>query len=213
MASATRALLLLASVAARQQPAPRPRVGRVQADIQRALDRAARPRTGCRGRWARSPPSTSSRGAGASACSIARSLRWWQRALEPAIPHLIQLLADDSGLEWIDGNGMTEQVTTPRKEATLALVGLERAVGRPPHRRPRSLRADPQGRPGPAADRGPAARRRRPGELAALVAGPPGSSRCPGSTASSGRRRSPCSLLGGGLSLVIWRQRKAAAAA
>jgi hypothetical protein len=54
-------------------------------------------------------------------------LRWWQVALQPAIPRLIAMLTDDAGLEWIDQNGMTEQVTTPRKEATLALVGLERA--------------------------------------------------------------------------------------
>jgi hypothetical protein len=54
-------------------------------------------------------------------------LTWWQRDLAPAIPRLIEMLADDSGLEWIDQNGMTEQTTTPRKEAVLVLVGLERA--------------------------------------------------------------------------------------
>jgi hypothetical protein len=53
--------------------------------------------------------------------------RWWQNALAPAVPRLVHMLGDDAGLEWIDQNGMTEQVTTPRKEATLALVGLERA--------------------------------------------------------------------------------------
>lgn len=54
--------------------------------------------------------------------------RWWQEALAPAVPRLVHMLADDAGLEWIDQNGMTEQVTTPRKEATLALIGLERAA-------------------------------------------------------------------------------------
>ncbi len=55
-------------------------------------------------------------------------LRWWQQALQRAVPKLVHMLGDDAGLEWIDQNGMTEQVTTPRKEATLALVGLERAA-------------------------------------------------------------------------------------
>jgi hypothetical protein len=55
-------------------------------------------------------------------------LRWWQQALQRAVPRLVHMLGDDAGLEWIDQNGMTEQVTTPRKEATLALVGLERAA-------------------------------------------------------------------------------------
>jgi hypothetical protein len=54
--------------------------------------------------------------------------RWWQNALAPAVPRLVHMLGDDAGLEWIDQNGMTEQVTTPRKEATLALVGLERVA-------------------------------------------------------------------------------------
>jgi hypothetical protein len=54
-------------------------------------------------------------------------LRWWQQGLLPAIPSLVQMLADDGGLEWMDQNGNTEQVTTPRKEALLALVALERA--------------------------------------------------------------------------------------
>jgi hypothetical protein len=54
-------------------------------------------------------------------------LRWWQLALAPGVPRLVQMLGDDAGLEWIDQNGMTEQVTTPRKEAALALLGLERA--------------------------------------------------------------------------------------
>jgi hypothetical protein len=54
-------------------------------------------------------------------------LHWWQQALRPALPHLIDMLTDDAGLEWVDQNGMTEQVTTPRKEATLALIGMGRA--------------------------------------------------------------------------------------
>ena len=55
-------------------------------------------------------------------------LRWWQESLLPGVPRLVQMLEDDAGLEWVDQNGMTEQVTTPRKEATLALVSLERAA-------------------------------------------------------------------------------------
>jgi hypothetical protein len=54
-------------------------------------------------------------------------LRWWQQALAPAVPPLVQMLADERGLEWVDGSGVTEKVTTPRKEATLALLALERA--------------------------------------------------------------------------------------
>jgi hypothetical protein len=57
--------------------------------------------------------------------------RWWQKALAPGVPRLVHMLADDAGLEWIDQNGMTEQVTTPRKEATLTLVGLERVAVAP----------------------------------------------------------------------------------
>jgi hypothetical protein len=54
--------------------------------------------------------------------------RWWQRELAPAVPPLVNMLADERGLEWVDGNGNTERITTPRKEATLALVALERAA-------------------------------------------------------------------------------------
>ena len=53
-------------------------------------------------------------------------LRPWQRALAPAVAPLIELLADDAGLEWVNENGDSEQVTTPRKEATLALLAFER---------------------------------------------------------------------------------------
>jgi hypothetical protein len=56
------------------------------------------------------------------------SPRWWQRELAPAVPRLVDMLGDERGLEWVDGNGNTERVTTPRKEATLALVALERAA-------------------------------------------------------------------------------------
>lgn len=55
-------------------------------------------------------------------------LRWWQQALQPGVFRLIEMLGDDAGLEWIEQNGMTEQITTPRKEAALTLVGLERAA-------------------------------------------------------------------------------------
>jgi hypothetical protein len=100
--------------------------GRVQADIERALtdlqdqDRVQRALGAIaaqhviKGRWRFSLLSHT-------------DLTWWQRALAPAIPHLIAMLGDDSGLEWVDQNGMTEQTTTPRREAVLVLVGLERA--------------------------------------------------------------------------------------
>jgi hypothetical protein len=58
-------------------------------------------------------------------------LQWWQQELSPAIPMLINMLADDAGLEWIDPNGSTERTTTPRKEAVPALAGLERAAVEP----------------------------------------------------------------------------------
>jgi hypothetical protein len=58
-------------------------------------------------------------------------LRWWQRELLPTVRPLVEMLADDAGLEWVNDSGATEQVTTPRKEATLALVGLERAAVEP----------------------------------------------------------------------------------
>jgi hypothetical protein len=68
------------------------------------------------------------------------SLRPWQRALAPAVAPLVEMLAEDAGLEWIDQNGNTEQTTTPRQEATRALLALERpaiepliaALDRPP---------------------------------------------------------------------------------
>jgi hypothetical protein len=67
-------------------------------------------------------------------------LRPWQRVLAPAARQLVELLAEDGGLEWIDQNGMTEKTTTPRQEASRALLALERgsiepllaALDRPP---------------------------------------------------------------------------------
>ena len=56
------------------------------------------------------------------------SPRWWHEALAPAVPTFVNMLADERGLEWVDSQGMTEQITTPRREATLALVALERAA-------------------------------------------------------------------------------------
>ena len=53
--------------------------------------------------------------------------RPWQRALAPGMRALVDLLGEDGGLEWIDQNGMTEKTTTPRQEATRALLALERA--------------------------------------------------------------------------------------
>jgi hypothetical protein len=59
-------------------------------------------------------------------------LRWWQRELQPAVPPLVKMLSDDAGLEWVDPNATAEpRITTPRKEAVPALVGLERAAVEP----------------------------------------------------------------------------------
>ena len=57
--------------------------------------------------------------------------RPWQRVLAPATPQLVELLAQEGGLEWIDQNGMTEKTTTPRQEATRALLALERGSVEP----------------------------------------------------------------------------------
>jgi hypothetical protein len=54
-------------------------------------------------------------------------LRPWQRALAPGMPALVELLGEEGGMEWVDQNGVTEKTTTPRKEAALALLALERA--------------------------------------------------------------------------------------
>jgi hypothetical protein len=58
-------------------------------------------------------------------------LRPWQRVLAPAAKQLVEMLAEDGGLEWIDQNGMTEKTTTPRQEAARALLALERASVEP----------------------------------------------------------------------------------
>jgi hypothetical protein len=55
-------------------------------------------------------------------------LRDWQRDIGPLIPRIVALLGEGENLEWVDiasGNG--KQITTPRKEAGLALQALERA--------------------------------------------------------------------------------------
>jgi len=57
--------------------------------------------------------------------------RPWQRVLAPAARQLVEMLAEDGGLEWIDQNGMTEKTTTPRQEAARALLALERAAVEP----------------------------------------------------------------------------------
>ena len=119
---------LLASVLLGSSPA-QAQSGRVQADIERAITQLAGEDRVERALGAIAAQHVI-QGRGASACWITPSLTWWQRSLQPAIPRLIDILADDSGLEWVD-QGMTEQVTTPRKEAALALVGLERAAGGP----------------------------------------------------------------------------------
>jgi hypothetical protein len=58
-------------------------------------------------------------------------LRPWQRDLQSGIPRLVDMLEDDRGLEWVDDSGASSTVTTPRKEAELALVALERASVEP----------------------------------------------------------------------------------
>jgi hypothetical protein len=126
MALAARRLVLIASCWLASSATAHAQSGRVQADIGRALtdlqgeDRVQRALGAIaaqhviKARWRFSLLQHT-------------DLTWWQRALAPAIPHLIAMLGDDSGLEWIDQNGMTENTTTPRKEAVLVLVGLERA--------------------------------------------------------------------------------------
>jgi hypothetical protein len=51
----------------------------------------------------------------------------WQVALADAPPILVEMLAEDRGLEWIDESGNSEKTTTPRRHATVALLALERA--------------------------------------------------------------------------------------
>jgi hypothetical protein len=58
-------------------------------------------------------------------------LRPWQQALSTGIPRLVDMLEDDRGLEWVDDNGASQTVTTPRKEAERALLALERASVEP----------------------------------------------------------------------------------
>jgi hypothetical protein len=57
--------------------------------------------------------------------------RPWQRELAPAVPLLVEMLEDDRGLEWIDEEGNSQSVTTPRREATMALLALERPAVEP----------------------------------------------------------------------------------
>jgi hypothetical protein len=54
-------------------------------------------------------------------------LRDWQLNVAPLVPKIVELLGEDEKLEWIDTNGNQKQVTTPRAEATRALLALERA--------------------------------------------------------------------------------------
>jgi hypothetical protein len=55
-------------------------------------------------------------------------LRDWQLNLAPLIPRIVDLLAEGESLEWIDtATGNRNQITTPRKEAGLALQAFERA--------------------------------------------------------------------------------------
>jgi hypothetical protein len=209
MPSATRAVLL-ASVLLGSSPA-QAQSGRAQADIQRAItqlsadDRVERTLGAIaaqhviRGQWRFSLLDHT-------------GLTWWQRSLQPAVPRLIDLLADDSGLEWVDGQGMTEKVTTPRKEAALALFGLERAAVAP-------LIA--------ALDRSDLTR--KADQVLRQItggSGPPGTDRASWQRWWQDQQGSPLPrehgqlwkallallLLAGGITLVIWRQRKVAAA-
>jgi hypothetical protein len=58
-------------------------------------------------------------------------LRDWQREIGPLVPKIVDLLAEGENLEWVDTAGNSKQVTTPRKEAGLALLALERAAVEP----------------------------------------------------------------------------------
>jgi LPXTG-motif cell wall-anchored protein len=59
-------------------------------------------------------------------------LRDWQLNLAPLIPKIVELLAEGEKLEWVDATtGNQTQVTTPRKEAGLALLAIERASVEP----------------------------------------------------------------------------------
>jgi hypothetical protein len=55
----------------------------------------------------------------------------WQLALAEAPALLVEMLAEDRGLEWIDESGNSEKTTTPRRHATVALLALERASVEP----------------------------------------------------------------------------------
>lgn len=60
-------------------------------------------------------------------------LRPWQRQIAPVVSPLIAVLEDDSALQWLSAEGatMVENATTPRREAALALLALERAAVEP----------------------------------------------------------------------------------
>jgi thioesterase domain-containing protein len=137
-------------------------------------------------------------------------LRWWQTALQPAIPALIEMLTDDAGLEWVDQNGMTEQVTTPRKEATLALIGLERAAVDPLiaslDRPGLTRKADQVLRR--ITDDGPSTSDRASWQRwwTARQTGP-----LPGEHGQLWKAALALLLLAGAIALVIWRQRRIAA--
>jgi len=69
------------------------------------------------------------------------SLRDWQLNLAPLVPKIVDLLAEGEKLELVDATtGNQTQVTTPRKEAGMALQAMERvavdpllaALDRPP---------------------------------------------------------------------------------
>jgi hypothetical protein len=59
-------------------------------------------------------------------------LRDWQLNLAPLVPRIVDLLAEGENLEWIDtATGSQKQITTPRKEAGMALRSMERAAVEP----------------------------------------------------------------------------------
>jgi hypothetical protein len=59
-------------------------------------------------------------------------LRDWQLNLAPLVPKIVDLLGEGENLEWIDtATGNQKQITTPRKEAGMALLAIERASVEP----------------------------------------------------------------------------------
>ncbi len=136
--------------------------------------------------------------------------RWWQVVLSPAIPRLITMLSDGSRLEWVSQTGETEQITSPRQEALLALEALGRPAVDP------LIAALDEPKLGPRAD-----------EALRLILddGPGDAKRSSWQAFWNERRTRPLpderglwpwvlqalALLALGIAVVVWRQRRAAA--